>query len=273
MYKSKHKKTSSKIAKRRQMKETFGLILKISLPVAVLVSLVFLLRANFLQIKNFEVMGAETISAENLKNIARSRTSGNKLFFIPKTNIFLLNKNNLANVLLADFARIEKVEVNKEFLSQSIELKIKERKSDFLWCSENDECFNMTKDGLVFASPDIAFVESSKVVFRGVLIGNPIMKNFATTEKMQDYLSLINTFKNEGFEISSINIESSDKAVAEIKINNYKSKIIFSPQEKNLSVIAQNALLLINETKSKNPKSSFQYIDTRFGNKLFYKLI
>lgn len=277
MLKSRYKKASSKIAKRRQARQTFGLILKIGLPVSVLVGLVFLLRADFLQVKNFEVVGTETISAETLKNTALSRTSGNKLLFVPKSNLFLLNKNNLADVLLADFTRIEKIEVNKQFFSRQVELKITERKADFLWCSAQTECFNMTKEGLVFASSAEALAKEeadidNKIIFRGILNGNPLMKNFATPAKIQNYLKLVEVFKNGGFEISSINIESSDRAVAKTKIGDTTSDIIFNPEETDLSLVAQNTILLINETKTKNPSAHFNYIDARFGNKMFYKL-
>ncbi len=269
MLKSRYKKASSRITRRSKVRKIFGLFIKTGLPTAFLVGLVFVLRADFLQIKNFEILGAETIQTENIKNIAQSLTLGNKLFLIPKSNIFLLNKNNLANVLLANFPRAEKVEINKHFFSQKIELKIMERKGEFLWCSTQDECLAMTKDGFVFEKSSIA---TGKIIFRGILEGNPLMKNFSTPQKMQNYIKLIETFKNSGFEISSINIESSDKAIAKMNINNAISDVIFNPKETDLSLIAQNAILLIKETQIKSPSAHFQYIDARFGNKMFYKL-
>lgn len=269
MLKSRYKKASSKIAKRRQVRKTFGLILKVGLPMLVLVGLVFLSRADFLQVKNFEVVGTETISAESLKHTAQSLTLGNRLLFVPKSNIILLNKNNLANILLSNFGRLEKVEVDKKFLSQKVELKLTERKAEFLWCSTTNECFDMTKDGLVFERTGNI---ENKLIFTGIVAGNPIMKNFATLAEMQNYENFISVFKNSGFEIISINIESSDKAVVKININNFMSDIIFNPEEKDLSSVAQNNILLINQVLSKTPSSHFQYIDSRFGNKMFYKL-
>lgn len=273
MKNTRYKKASSKIAKRRQVRKNFGLVLKVGLPILILASSIFVLRADFLQIKNFEVVGTETISAESLKNTAQSRTLGNKFLFVPKTNIFLLNKNNLANILLSNFPRLEKVEVNKKFFSRQVKLKITERKGEFLWCSQNGECFNMTKEGLVFASPDEDLAKSGKVIFRGILDANPIMKNFATSAEMKNYENFIEAFKNAGFEISSINIESSDKAIAKTKINNFVSDIIFNPGENDLFLVAQNTILLIKETLAKNSSAHFNYIDSRFGNKFFYKLI
>lgn len=280
-----YKKTSSVITKRKKARKILGLSLKIGISVVFLVGIGFLLQADFLQVKNFEITGTESILPKNIKNLALDFISGNKLFFIPRSNIFLLNKEKLAAAIIANFGRAEEVNINKQFLNRNVEFTVKERQADYLWCpltqagSKEDECFFMTKDGLIFEKAgfsDSDFLTSSvswaepknKLIFRGNLEKNPLMKNFATSEKMQNYLKLTKSFKDSGFEIISINIESNDKAIAKSDIGD----IVFDPQEPDLSLAAQNAILLINEVRSKNHFAQFNYIDTRFGNKMFYKL-
>lgn len=265
MAKRRYNKASSRIAKRQKAKKYISLFLKISLPVVFVAGFVFLLRADFLQVKNFEVLGIETLQPEDVKNTAKNFTSGARFFLVPRSNIFLLNKDKLAAALLANFSRLEKVAVNKQFLSKSIKLSLTERKVDFLWCSMQDECFFMDKSGLIFEKAENI---DNKIIFRGVLEENPLMRNLATLEKMQNYLRLIEVLRNAGLEISSINIESSDRAIAKTKIGD----IIFHPEEADLSLAGENAILLINEIRNKNPSALFQYIDARFGNKIFYKL-
>lgn len=280
MHSKRYKKASSVIARRNKTRKFFGLFLQIGLPVVVLVGLIFLLRADFLQVKNFNVVGEEGVSTKDIQNVAVNFISGNQFFVIPKSNIFLFSKGNLATALLADFGRVEKVDVSKNILNKSVDITIKERQADYLWCSATGECFFMTKDGLIFEKANFTmsdFLTSSvswaepisKLIFEGNLEGDPIMKSFATPEKMQNYLKLVNTFKDANIEIVSINIESTDKATAKSNLGG----IIFNPEEADLSPVAQNAILLINDTKSKNPSAVFNYIDTRFGNKMFYKLI
>lgn len=267
-----YKKASSRIAKRHKVRKLISRVFKITLTVAFLAGIIFVLRADFLQIKNFEVSGAETISAESLKSTAQSLTLGNKLFLIPKSNIILLSKNNLASILLSNFSRLEKVEVNKQFFGQKVELKVTERKDDFLWCSQEEECFFMTKDGFIFES---AFPGNprGKIIFRGILEREPLMKSFATPAKMRNYSNFIEILKSGGFEVNSVNIESTDKAVAETNIGGTTIDVIFNPEETDLSPVAQNIILLINEIKNKTSSTRFEYIDARFGNKIFYKLI
>src|SRR3989344_1676487 len=267
MHNTRYKKASSRISRRSEVRRFLSLFFKIGIPITFLVCLIFLLRADFLQVKTFEILGAEVIQVAEIENTALNFTLGNQFFLIPKSNLFFLNKEKLASVLLSKFGRLEEVSVNKHFLSKNIELKIVERKDDFFWCLIQTECFLMSKDGLVFESYS-AEATRGKVIFGGILDGDPLMKNFATPEKMQNYSNLIRVFKEAGFEVSSINIESSDKAVAKIEIVD----IIFNPEDENLSLTAENVVLLINELKSKNSSTTFNYIDARFNNKIFYKL-
>lgn len=260
-----YNKASSRIAKRNNARRIFGLVLKIGLPVIFLVSALFVFRADFMQIKNIEILGAETVSVENLKATALSRTSGNYFFIIPKTNILFLNKQELADTLLTTFLRLEKAEINKQYFSKNIVLKIKERSTDFLWCARSEECFYMNKSGLIFERAENL---GSKFIFKGILTGDPIMQNFATADKIQNYLGFVEKFKDSGIEATYINIESSDKGVLSTSIG----EVFFSPEEVDLVVVAQNVLLLIDEIKAKNPSFVFEYIDARFGNKMFYKL-
>ena len=280
MHSNKYKKSSSIIAKRNKVRRIFGLVLKIGLPVIFLVGIAFLLRADFLQVKNFNVVGEESVSAKDIQKLAAGFVSGSNFFVIPKSNIFLLSKDKLAAAVLAKFSRVEKVDINKNFFNGSVNLAVKERQADYLWCSGDDTCFFMTKDGLVFEKAGFTasdFLASSatwaepanKLIFEGNLAGNPLMKNFTISERMQNYLKLVKIFKDAGYEIISINIESVDKAIAKSNIGD----IIFNPEEVDLSLATQNALLLINEVRSRNSSAEFNYIDTRFDNKLFYKLL
>jgi hypothetical protein len=276
MYKSKYKKASAKIAQRNKTRKIFSLFLKASLPTAILIGLVFLARADFLQVKSFDVVGVQALSQDQIKNVAASFISGNKFFFIPKSNIFLINKDKLATVLMAKFGRLENVDVGKEFLGGKIDIKVQERTSDFLWCmsaqagSPQDQCYFMDSNGLIFEKSDFVPMQgkSLSVIFRGILQGDPLKQNFATPDKMKNYVDLIGTLEAAKFDVNSINIESTDKGVTKTSVGD----IVFDPQDQNLTLTAQNVIVLINDIKSKNPDVLFNYIDARFGTKIYYKL-
>jgi cell division septal protein FtsQ len=265
MYKKKYKKASLRIAKRSKLKKISSLSLKIGAPIAVIIGMIFLLRADFLQVRNLAVLGADTVPQGNIKTAIQNYISGNKFFVIPKSDIFFINKNGLATALLAQFPRLQSVEINKQFFDKGLEIAVAERSADFLWCSVSSQCYFMNKSGLVFEKSNN---NSDKIIFTGVLSGNPIMKNFVSGVEMQNYIKLIEVFANAHFQITSINVEAGDKTV--VKIN--AGDIIFNPEDGDLTSAAQNAILLINQIIGKAPSAKFNYIDTRFGNKMFYKL-
>ncbi len=280
MYKSRYNKASSRIAKRNRTRENFGLFLKIGLPIVFIVCLILLFRADFLQVKSFEVFNAQTLSQNDLKDTATGFISGNRFFVLPKSNIFFVNKEKLSALFLEQFPRIEKIDINKQFFSNYIKFTVTERGADYLWCSTSGECFFMSKNGLIFEKAPFSESEylissaswlepKNHFIFKGILMDDPIMKNFVSPDKMQTYEKFVELFKNAGIKIMSIDIESFDKAVAKSDIGD----IFFTSEEVDFSEPVKNAVLLINEERAKNSNVKFQYIDTRFGNKMFYKLI
>src|SRR6185503_1896017 len=99
-----------------------------------------------------------------------------------------------------------------------------------------------------------------KVMFKGVIEGDPILQNFTTAEGMQNFIKASEILQNAKVHIYSINIELPDKAVFSTNIGN----IILNPEE-DISISSANAALLISELRTKNPSIHFSYIDARFG--------
>lgn len=262
MLAKKRYKASSRIKKRSDTKKNLKRGMGIVLCIMVLVGPIFALRADFLQIKSFEVVGVETLSVEELQNKAKNFASGTRFYFLPKSNILLLNKENLASTILSAFSNVESVSVDKKF-DKTVRLLIKERKPEYFWCSDSLECFYMDKNGLIYEKTED---RGARIIFLGGINGDPIKKNFATAEQMQNYLKVIEILENAKLQIGSINLELADKAIFKTDV----SDIFLNPEE-DMSLTAQNAVLLINETRLKNPSFRFNYIDARFGNKVFYK--
>jgi len=238
-----YRKASSRIRERNKVRRSVGLFLKIFVLSFILIGPILIMRADFLQVKDVEISGAETISAENIKKVGLDFISGQRLFLIPKSNILLLNEDNLANVLLSDFPRIEKVYINKK-VNRNIEVKVLERSRTYIWCDSDNECFNMSKGGLVFEKLEDRDEKEKKIIFRGGINGDPIRQHFASEEKMQNYLKTIDIFKQAGFSVSSISLELSDKVVFDIKIG----KVFLNPKE-DMTLPVQNVILLIDDIK------------------------
>lgn len=276
MYKSRYKRSSTRSKKRKQAKSLLVLFAALSVPVLLIIGSVLLLRADFLQIKSFEISGLQAVDQGEVREAAQDFISGERLWLVPNSNILLFDKERFAAVLLSKFNRLEEALVEKKFIDKSIQVGLKERQGEFLWClpaqaDSAEECFLMTASGLIFEKIDLsrlAEISQDKIRFMGMLEGNPLLKNFSPAERMKNYESLLEAAKNGGLVISSIRVESEERAVAKSD----QGEIIFDPRGENLPIVVENVILLINEIRSKDPGASFEYLDARFGNKIFYKL-
>lgn len=236
------------------------------MPVFLLIILVEFLRADFLQLKKVEVVGNKDIQTEEIEKLVLAQLTGKYFFIIPKSNLFLFKKDTLTQELLKDLPRIESLEISKG-LNGMLKIILQERRGDFVWCSASEVCYLMSNNGLVFTEAKAAEM-AGKIIFKGNLPENPLLQNFATEAGMANYLKAIEILQNAGFQVLEIGVELGDKVVFKTTIGN----IILNPEE-DLSVTVPNAVILINDIKTKNPSAQFNYIDARFGNKVFYKLI
>lgn len=225
-----------------------------------------LLRADFLQIKEVKVEGNLLVSKEAVEKVARGELVGPYFFVIPKSNYLFVKKDKITAKLLNEFSRLETVEVNKK-INGTLEIKLTERQGDFVWCQGGEgACYSMNQNGLAFV--EIGREEiNGKIIFKNSLEEAGLLKSFAGEGRMQNYLKAIKILGDAHFEIIEINLVLSDKVIFKTNVG----EIFLNPEE-DLSQTAENAVILINEVKTKTPSALFEYIDARFGNKVFYKL-
>jgi hypothetical protein len=197
--------------------------------------------------------------------VAQESRMGNYYLFIPKSNMLFFDENKLSSEILDKFKRVENLEISTN-VDGSLSINLKERVGQYLWCSIESKCFLMSDDGLVFVEAGGEEMQG-KLAFRGGITGNPLMQHFADGDKMKNYLGAVKVLNDASLTINFINQELKDKASFSTNIGD----IILNPEE-NMSLSAKNAVLLIEETRVKNPSAVFNYIDARFGNKMFYKL-
>ena len=258
---------SSKIAKRNKKRKFLKPFVLLFVPIGIVVGLVLALRADYLQIKNIEVTGAVSLSNDDIKNAVLESMGGAYLKVLPKSNIFLVDEKNLREVLLSEFGRLAGAEINKG-LDGSLRVSVEERQTASIWCSTDGTCFLMDNSGLLFARSSETD-KQGKIIFGGNLKGDPLLQTFGTEEDMHNYFEMARLLETGGYAATKLFVESDEKAI----LNTPIGKIIFSPREENITEAADNALLLIETEKQKNAETIFDYIDTRFGNKLFYKTI
>jgi len=262
--KRRYKKASSRIRERGKFKKYLARFLKLVVLVAILSGIIFLIRADFLKVKEVRVSGAETVSEADIKRVVEGYMEGNNYFVVPRSNIIFVGSSELESILQKKFPRLSSVDVSKQI--NHLDVKLVERSRDFLWCV-GGECFLMDRTGLVFAKAAGAELEG-KLIFEGGIAGDPELKQFVSFESLENFLKLVDSLESGGQKIEKVRIESDERMIVKTEL----TEIIFDPQEKKFEEAGENALTIISDILQKNPAARIQYIDARFGTKVFYKL-
>ncbi|OHA88018.1 MAG: hypothetical protein A2653_01630 [Candidatus Zambryskibacteria bacterium RIFCSPHIGHO2_01_FULL_43_25] len=224
---------------------------------------------SFWQIRTIEVFGVETISEREVMEIAENKISGKIFHIFPGRNILAAPLGLIEKEILFSFPKISAVEVSRSDLS-ALKVSIVERKPHALWCFEYpSSCFFIDENGYAFSEAEI-FISGDYVVFEGsqetAAVGSQFIpsENFA---KIDNFISSLKTFE---LNPSKARIENNDVSVT----LRSGPRILFSLSsdiEKTLSnlesILSDNNLSLI-----EGGELGVEYIDLRFGNKIFYKL-
>lgn len=240
----------------------------LSLLVLCAVGLIYVSRLPQYQVRNVSVSGTLLTREADIMSIAREYLSYNYFYFVPQSNIWLYPKNKILERIRL-LSSVEDVEMDLNKASNELNINIKERKHEYVWCDEVNICYYMDKNGYVFAGAP-TFEGNVFLTFKGQIQDTPLGKYFLPQEKMLELLEFIENLKNIGFSINTINMLS-DREVR--LILDSKTEIIVS-MEKSLHDCFRNIETLVNSADFQNVSGGIekvQYIDMRYGKKAFWK--
>jgi len=256
--------------------------------VVLFVILIFVSKINKLEIQKIEVRNTKLLDQESIEKEIGDLVYKKTIFF-SKRNVFLYPEKKIEHILYSN-PRIEKVSIYREDFTTLV-IDIKERGNKYIWCGEafsieemsdiNQECFFVSEEG---------YVMNSAPYFSGDIY----LKLFGTLEKKQDtdkkieydmflpdkFQDIIYMYDNlKTLNISPFVFENKNKKEAIFYLTPQKNtknlpRIIFN-QDSDWHQILLNIESVFNTEKFANSfktdYNSFQYLDMRYGNKIYYK--
>lgn len=234
----------------------------------------WLLHRPYLQINNIVVNGNSVISDSDIRDITESILNGKYFFLFPRTNSLIYPLKEIESSILSAYKQIESVDlVRTDF--QTLSMNIKEQKPYALWCivkSEDiQECYFLNeKEGLVFSkAPNF----TGNVFFRfyGDLADvNPIGRYYL---KVNDEFSRVNVLIRSIRKLDVKPIELRLLGLVDMELYMEDgSKIIFTREQSSSVVLDNLKVVLESETFQDEKIRDIEYIDLRFGNKVYFKL-
>jgi hypothetical protein len=224
-------------------------------------------------IKKIVVVGNINVTSEEIQRIGNDILDAKYFGLFSKRNAFLYPKNKIVRILTETYPRISAVDVDSESF-EILNIKIKEREAISIWCAAV-QCYLVDDTGYIFAEyheDQIKGLEKLPMLYGGdQFIGpEPISKNIFNEKLYQDLRNTITELQKSGLPIKSVHVYSRDEIVFTVSTG---GKLIFSdrkPFEISLEDLRSSLKSSVFTSQKEGPK--FEYIDVRFGNKVFYKL-
>jgi hypothetical protein len=236
---------------------------------------------SFFSIKSIEVSGNEVVTQEEIENYVIEKISGNYLGVFSKSNIFIYPESFLEESILKDFFRLNSVDISFSGL-QSISVKVEERKPFAVWCASTIEnkkvvfdkdCYFIDKDGFVFAQAP-KFSGNVYVRYYGLIKpdDSSVSKQFFPAEEFKKVANFISQINKLGVHVTdAVLYEDTDVELYEVS----GGKLLINIRE-DFTQTFENFQSLLNDKISVPDKDKFlqsiDYLDLRFGKKLFFKL-
>lgn len=250
--------------------------------VLVFVGLIFLSRLDRFRISGIQFSGGLLVYPTDVEKETNDFLSGNYFWFFPKNNIFLYSQKSLANDLKDKFKRIDTISIDSiDF--KTLKIVIKERGLFALWCRDSKEetpdekCYFMDNNGIIFSEAPI-FSGDAYFKYYGSVPDqdNPIGSTYlASSTEFVEISQFVDRIKS--MSIRPIYLVSNGEGQFNVFVSG-NGKIIFDDTQ-DFSKTADNLESLLKTISSSTISatstditSNIDYIDLRFGNKLFYKL-
>ena len=236
------------------------------------------------RISEVVLSGGLLVTEKEIKDESLLFMQGKYFWLFPKNNSFLYNKNELKIHLKEKFKRIDTIDIKLEGLN-TIQVSITERKPVAIWCRDivgtstttevvsgfKESCYFIDSFSTVFAQAP-SFSGDAYFKFYGLLKDeDPIGKKYIASSTG---FASINNFIESVKSLKIKPISLIGKEEDEFSLLLQGGGEIYFDTRKSLDITFDNLKILLEspELKIKQGQLPVEYVDLRYGNKLFYKL-
>ena len=264
---------------------------------AIFISSAYISRLDSLNIKEIEIVGNKIVETEILKAVIEQQITGKYLWIFPKTNILFYPKNTIKSEIQNKFKRLKDIRLSIKD-NKILEVSVSERIALYTWCgvksleespeallveistskASGEECYFLDEDGYVF---DEAPYFSGGVYFKfyGSLDTDNPFGSYLSKQNFKQFIlfkDVLANMKLKPVALNIINSEDAEVILLKATSSTTEPKIIFK-MHADFQKIAENLQAALNteplKSKFKNKYGALQYIDLRFGNKVYDKFL
>lgn len=228
-----------------------------------------------LAINSVSIVGTKNVPAPLVRAYVETKIHDGVYSLLSHENIFLYPRAGIEKSISEYFPRIRTAQISREgLLAQAITVTIAERQPIALWCSGDissfrglTDCYFMDNGGFVFA-PVATSALDSYLVFGGSLSArsSPIGQTFLPAH-ISGVLELQALLKKAGYAPVGIYAENEQDFSIQFK-EGFTLRALF---DSDANTLVQDLQLAFSSDSLKGKENRLEYIDLRFGNRLYYK--
>ncbi len=272
--------SSSKIRKKRQRRRILRLGLFICIAALLCAGFIYVNRLTAFQMKSTVISGNILVPTEKVEQTVQQYLGARKVLFglIPNTNSFFIPEHGIKQVILEQIPRIEDVGVDIS-MRGVLTVSVAEKTMRAVWCTDHMkvQCYDIDIEGNLFERTQET-VDAS-YVYTGIMYDAASStlagKNFIAPHLLEKSERFMQYLTETGFVPQYIECNTELTCIAYVNVSQgegsvsgARSRIVFDVQS-DLGLVAERLTVALGGEALKGKK--FAYIDTRFGNKLFYK--
>jgi hypothetical protein len=258
---------------------------------------IYITNADFLRLQKIVVNDTLYAERNEIENIVKTELEGRYFGLFAKSNSLIFSRGRISRAIKTKFASVEKVNINLKGLTQ-IEVEIKEYVGSSIWCDtpvtpantlvHDDEagedkfsaipqivsnlgdskCFFMNEDGMIFAPTD--YTNDSEIIKTfGFIKTDPLNQNYSTPKTFKNLVEFVKLLRR--LNIVADQIWTTDGEVYAI-VTKEKVEIYIDGSESVVSTFDNLETVMQRDAINQAQFSNIDYIDLRFGNRVFYKL-
>lgn len=263
-YRKKHVKNKiSRIKPRKSIFKRLWFWVLILILLIICSALYFFLFYSGLQVNNIVISGNEKVKTQDLQELVLNNANTGLINIwhikIVSRSIFLVDTAKLNKEILEKFPVIEKITIDKN-LPQTLTLGVVERKPLGVYCNNQEQCFLIDQNGIVFEP--ISITPEGATIVRQTSDNNQIFTGEeAVAQNIITAISKIKKTLNDNFQINVTDALVSSPLRLNIKTSeNWQIYFDLSPDSDINSQLTKLNLLLTSEISQENRKN-LRYIN------------
>lgn len=253
--------------KLHRKKKRLKIILSLFACAAFLAGVFFFFHASFFKIKEIAIKGNDSISVEVLRDKVAERLNGSYYGIFPRDNIFFIPKEEIKKDILSGIPRVKNIRLDRKIFFRNLAVEITERQNGGILC-RREVCSFVDEDGFVFEKAPyfsggvyLRFFDERVASSSSIAKGENILPS-GEFKKLIDFDEIISKV---GMDISKIILKKEEI----YELYTAEGWRVLADSQNTQNDLFRNLTVALDEIKDERLK--LDYIDLRFGNRVFYK--